>query len=688
MHISALVHPPKVTAAAAAAAAAAAPAVLRLGQVPPAGSLSCDAALPVLCQLCGTVSSVDLDDGLTALAEAKRGEAEQEQRPCDNSCGRTAKVACNTCPETVFCQECFEEAHKMAAFKKHVAVPLAAAAAMPSFRCGEHPDQSLLLACLEPGCRRLLCTLCANSEAHEGHKKRNFADAAKALKDELAADAKTLEPLLRSTFALQAELSQRATSLESESAAVIAILAEAFRELSAGLDRQRDALMTRVRTSVLAIAAQATGIEALAKSGPALVAAGRAAQPTATVEDLDASLRAGRQLRDHIAALRAVAGCAVDQTVASFQLDRDAVTRALSGAGTLKLPAPIGNAGSGCVCVAERSALMRARVTGGAPTAAVKCEVTGAGIERLVAGVPTQLQIVARDSNGVRRGAGGDVFTVTMRVAGSANELKADVADKGDGSYSASYTVPLRPEGDRCTVSVCLKGVHVAGSPFTVPVALPFLRVEVLRRFGAEGTGNGQFQSPAGIAIGPDNQVFVCDVTRSCIQVFRPTGAFVRTMGTPGAADGQLSYPLGLCFAGDEVFISDHSNHRIQVWSLDGVFKRKFGSLGASDGMLNGPYGIAVSPAGEVFVVEYGNNRVQVFAKDGRFIRRFGEGGLLHKPTGAFLAANGDIYVANLHHNIVVFASADGTLKRKFGVEGTNDGQVRSRALHHHAHVS
>ena len=60
-------------------------------------------------------------------------------------------------------------------------------------------------------------------------------------------------------------------------------------------------------------------------------------------------------------------------------------------------------------------------------------------------------------------------------------EFKVDVKDQDDGTYLAEYTVPNKfpsPCG-QYTLSVCLRGTHIKGSPFSVQVTRPW---HVLKR--------------------------------------------------------------------------------------------------------------------------------------------------------------------------------------------------------------
>ena len=65
---------------------------------------------------------------------------------------------------------------------------------------------------------------------------------------------------------------------------------------------------------------------------------------------------------------------------------------------------------------------------------------------------------------------GGDLFIVELKDEFCNVKATGNVMDRGDGTYSASYTVPADAEPGDYTLNVFLHGVHIHGSPFTVRV--------------------------------------------------------------------------------------------------------------------------------------------------------------------------------------------------------------------------
>ncbi|HXB98640.1 MAG TPA: hypothetical protein VNZ54_11350, partial [bacterium] len=85
--------------------------------------------------------------------------------------------------------------------------------------------------------------------------------------------------------------------------------------------------------------------------------------------------------------------------------------------------------------------------------------------------------------------------------------------------------------------------------------------------------------------------------------------------GGAGLAPGALNSPRGLGVAPDgDVYVADLGNGRVSVYGDDGAFKFVFGKLGpepgkAKEGQFNEPSGLAVGPDGSVYVADTWNQR-------------------------------------------------------------------------------
>ena len=62
---------------------------------------------------------------------------------------------------------------------------------------------------------------------------------------------------------------------------------------------------------------------------------------------------------------------------------------------------------------------------------------------------------------------------VELKPEVGGDEIKVELNDRKDGTYSAEYTVDMLC--GKLTLSVCLRGAHIKGSPFAVNVTQPQL---------------------------------------------------------------------------------------------------------------------------------------------------------------------------------------------------------------------
>ncbi|MCZ7588311.1 MAG: NHL repeat-containing protein [Gaiella sp.] len=90
--------------------------------------------------------------------------------------------------------------------------------------------------------------------------------------------------------------------------------------------------------------------------------------------------------------------------------------------------------------------------------------------------------------------------------------------------------------------------------------------------------------------------------------------------GKTGTGTGQFTGTGGLAVdARGNVYVADRDNNRVQVFSPSGSFLRKWGSIGGGNGQFTGADDIAVSPDGSIWVADDGGSRFQQFSSVGAF---------------------------------------------------------------------
>jgi len=228
-------------------------------------------------------------------------------------------------------------------------------------------------------------------------------------------------------------------------------------------------------------------------------------------------------------------------------------------------------------------------------------------------------------------------------------------------------------------------------------------------------------QEPRGTAVGPENQLYVCNSKMGTVDVFSMEGEFVRSIGTPGQTpnSGELNPeysgpgsvevdpegrvyvadtwnhriavydpqgefdtewrsnfwgPRDVVLFGDRILVADTGHKRLVALDREGNTLQSLGREGSADGEFKEPVGLAVHQ-GEVYVADTGNTRIQVFGPDLQFKRGFPVAGWEDLVgTEPYLAfdARGRLWVTDSVNSRLQQYSPDGRLLAVFGpqVEG------------------
>lgn len=127
----------------------------------------------------------------------------------------------------------------------------------------------------------------------------------------------------------------------------------------------------------------------------------------------------------------------------------------------------------------------------------------------------------------------------------------------------------------------------------------------ILRQWGERGSQSGQFNTPWGIAIGPDTTVYVADANNKRVQRFTQDGALIDSWNINGAARA-----LSIDTSRNIIYVGTWN--KIDAFDLDGNFIFSWGRLGTAPGEFIGVYDIKLDLNGDViYTSETDNARVQ-----------------------------------------------------------------------------
>ncbi len=188
----------------------------------------------------------------------------------------------------------------------------------------------------------------------------------------------------------------------------------------------------------------------------------------------------------------------------------------------------------------------------------------------------------------------------------------------------------------------------------------------------ANGQGtNAQFDSPYGLAIDAQNNLYVADYYNKKIRKITPSGVVSTFAGsTNGNVDGQgttaqFRSPIGITIDADNtIYVGDEGNYNIRKITPNGMVSTLAGS--GSSGFTNGqgtaaqftsPTGLAVDKQGTIYVADYSNHKIRKITPNGMvstfvgstigFTNGNGSNTQFYNPYDVIVDTNYDVYVAD-----------------------------------------
>jgi len=201
------------------------------------------------------------------------------------------------------------------------------------------------------------------------------------------------------------------------------------------------------------------------------------------------------------------------------------------------------------------------------------------------------------------------------------------------GKFISGFRMPAWSQGKPVGMSVGSDGNLWVPDTHYSRIIVMSPKGDVIKQFGKQGKGPGEFIYPSDIAFDSKGRVYISEFgDNDRVQVFDKDLNFLHAFGTFGDGDGQFSRPQSLLILNENgvemLYVTDACNHRISVWTIDGRFVRNMGRIGSGLGEFRFPYGLDVDSKGRLVVCEFGNNRVQLIDRQtGQGLATWGSAG-------------------------------------------------------------
>jgi sugar lactone lactonase YvrE len=249
-------------------------------------------------------------------------------------------------------------------------------------------------------------------------------------------------------------------------------------------------------------------------------------------------------------------------------------------------------------------------------------------------------------------------WTALVSVLAGGGQFGTDDGTSLNARFSDPFGVAVSSEGDVYVADAGeaqrIRRIDAAGNVRTIAGST---------RGFADGAGEeAQFDTPSGIAVGPDGAVYVADTGNNTIR--RVTVAGVVSSLTPNrtagyrdglALDAEFNGPVGVAVdANGRVIVADTYNDRIRaierggrVTTIAGSGRRGYVDGAAADAEFDTPCGVAIDRSGNIFVADSGNGLIRRIDSSGAVTTVPLDPELyLLRPLG-IAAAGGRLYVTD-----------------------------------------
>ena len=310
------------------------------------------------------------------------------------------------------------------------------------------------------------------------------------------------------------------------------------------------------------------------------------------------------------------------------------------------------------------------------------------------------------------------LISCELSSADDSQLISCDINETQSENYDISFTPRTRGKHQ---LTIRLGGVNIPGSPFTLhiipspemrgkpvniisglhrPFGVVFTnneeivvaeysahRITILNKegkkvksFGIEGTKEGQFTFPHGVAISQDGHILVTDEHR--LQKLTFEGDCVKSVGSSERGNGPLQFhtPRGITAhpTTGQIFIADTDNHRIQVLNNDLTYSHSFGKSGSSPEQFNYPCEVTYDNEGYLYVADTNNHCIKKYTSTGQYISTFSSRGSNPgqiKQPSSIIIDNNLLYVSEYDNHRISIFDTNGCFIHCFGKRGSGEGE-------------
>lgn len=190
--------------------------------------------------------------------------------------------------------------------------------------------------------------------------------------------------------------------------------------------------------------------------------------------------------------------------------------------------------------------------------------------------------------------------------------------------------------------------------------------------------GDDCIDTPHGLRIDADDQVWVTDIGNHQVFQFAASGERKVTLGKAGTAGNgidEFNQPTDVAFgARGEIYVADgYGNSRIIKFTPRGGFLGSWGKAGKGPGQFDTPHAIVVDRQQRVIVGDRENDRLQVFNANGELLAIWPG----FAPFGVARDRQDNLFIADGRANQILQLDEAGKVIAAWGSAGAGVGQFQ-----------
>ena len=177
----------------------------------------------------------------------------------------------------------------------------------------------------------------------------------------------------------------------------------------------------------------------------------------------------------------------------------------------------------------------------------------------------------------------------------------------------------------------------------------------IIKRVGKYGIGNEEFIHPEQLAISPNQQLYVADLSNNRLQIISTNLAF------QGSLKHQtMTQPVDVKFSNNEIFVLSHNDSPcIHVFNLSGEKSRSLVTKGGVEMQISGAFFFCLDKQNNIVISDYGDDNIKIFSPEGDLLHTIGqEAGMFYSPYGIAINNNKLVCVShNKNFGLQIFSA-------------------------------